>query len=75
MKVKYDPKIDALYIDLRDGKYDRTKKVTDEILVDVSKEGKVLGIEILDASENIKHFDPRELNISLQLKNLSSRQI
>ncbi len=75
MKVKYDPKIDALYIDLKDGKYEKTKKITDSILVDVTKEGKALGIEILDASENIKHFDPQELNLSLQLKNLSSRQI
>jgi uncharacterized protein YuzE len=43
--------------------------------VDIAKDGKVLGIEILDASENIMHFDPHELNISLQLKNLASRQI
>ncbi|MBI4991383.1 DUF2283 domain-containing protein [Candidatus Gottesmanbacteria bacterium] len=75
MKVKYDSKIDALYIDLSEGKYEKTKKITDSILVDLTHEGKVLGIEILDASENIKHFDPQELNISLQLNNLSSRQI
>lgn len=75
MKVKYDPKIDALYIDLSSGKYDMTKKITDSILVDVTKDGKVLGIEILDASENIGHFDPHNLNISIASKNLTSRQI
>ena len=60
MKVKYDPKTDALYIDLANGTYEKTKKVTDSILVDMTKKGKVLGIEILDASENIKHFNPSD---------------
>ncbi len=75
MKVNYDPKIDALYIDLSRGRYETTRKITDSILVDMTKDGKVLGIEILDASENIGHFDPQQLNIRLQLKNLTSRQI
>ena len=75
MKVKYDPKIDALYIDLSSGKYDMTKKITDSILVDMAENGKVLGIEILDASENIGHFDPENLSISITSKNLTSRQI
>ena len=58
MKIKYDSKIDALYIDLAKGKYDVSKKITDSIVVDLTKDGKVLGIEILDASENIQKFDP-----------------
>lgn len=75
MKVKYDPKIDALYIDLSNGKYDSTKKITDSILVDMAKSGKILGIEILDASENISHFDPEDISISISSKNFTSRQI
>lgn len=75
MKVKYDPKIDALYIDLSTGKYEKTRKITDSILIDVTKSGKVLGIEILDATENIGHFDPNDLSISIASKNLTSRQI
>ena len=53
MKISYDPKIDAMYIRFGEGKYDRTKKVTDDILVDVTKNGKVLGLEIIDAAKNI----------------------
>ena len=53
MKITYDKKVDAMYIRLRKGRYDHTKKVTDDILVDVSKKGEVLGLEILDASKNI----------------------
>ncbi|MEK7165637.1 MAG: DUF2283 domain-containing protein [Patescibacteria group bacterium] len=58
MKIKYDSKIDALYIDLAEGLYDKSKKITGNIVVDLTKEGKVLGIEILDASENIQKFNP-----------------
>lgn len=53
MKITYDKKVDAMYIKLRKGHYDHSKKVTDDILVDVSKKGEVLGLEILDASKNI----------------------
>ena len=61
MKIRYDKKIDALYIDLAKGKYDKSKKITDSIIVDLTPNGKVLGIEILDASENIQHFNPSNL--------------
>lgn len=53
MKITYDKKVDAMYIKLKVGNYDYTKKVTDDILVDVSKKGEVLGLEILDVSKNI----------------------
>ena len=53
MKITYDKKVDAMYIKLRKGCYDHSKKVTDDILVDVSKKGDILGLEILDASRNI----------------------
>jgi uncharacterized protein YuzE len=75
MEVKYDPKIDALYITLSSGQYEKTKKISDSVLVDETKEGKIIGIEILDATENIRHFNAKQLSISLQLSNLSSRQI
>lgn len=53
MKITYDKKVDAMYIKLRVGNYNHTKKVTDDILVDVNKKGEILGLEILDASRNI----------------------
>lgn len=53
MKITYDKKVNAMYIKLRAGRYDHSKKVTDDILVDVTKNGEVLGLEVLDASRNI----------------------
>jgi len=58
MKITYDKKTDILSIDLARGRYEISKKVTGNIIVDVTKQGKVLSIEILDASETIQSFDP-----------------
>lgn len=66
MKIQYDPKVDAVYIELAKGKYDVSREVSDSIIVDVDKKGKVLGIEILDATANIPAFDPDNINISVQ---------
>lgn len=63
MKITYDKSVDAMYIKLKKGSYDHTKKVTDDILVDVSKKGEVLGLEILDASRNIGKVKPEKLNV------------
>ncbi|MDP2638154.1 MAG: DUF2283 domain-containing protein [Candidatus Levybacteria bacterium] len=64
--MKYDKKTDAAYIELAKGKYSKTRKVSDVVLVDEDKTGKVLGIEILDATKNISAFDPHKTNISVQ---------
>lgn len=66
MKIRYDSKVDAMYITLAKGKYDSTRKVSDVILVDEDKNGKVLGIEILDATEAIPSFDPKKTKLSVQ---------
>ena len=66
MKIRYDQKDDAMYISLAKGKYDATRKISDVILVDEDKNGKVLGIEILDATENIQQFNPKDINVTVQ---------
>jgi uncharacterized protein YuzE len=53
MKVSYDEKVDALYINIASGKADGVIEVKEGINIDVSKDGKILGIELLDASENV----------------------
>lgn len=60
MKIQYDKKEDAVYLELAKGKYSRTRKVSDSVLVDEDAEGKILGIEILDAKKNIKAFNPQK---------------
>lgn len=60
MKMNYDPATDAVYIGLADGKYSKTRKITDAIMVDEDKKGRILGIEILDATININAFKPKD---------------
>ena len=67
MKIRYDKKVDAMYIKLAKGKYNSTRKVSDVILVDEDKKGKVLGIEILDATKNITAFDPKKIDFQTQI--------
>ena len=52
MKISYDPEIDALYIRLIEGKYEcRTVRLNEEIALSIGPEEKLVGIEILDATE------------------------
>ena len=67
MKMKYDQKEDAIYIELAKGIYSKTRKVSEVIMVDEDAKGKVLGIEILDASKNISAFDPQKTEFSVQV--------
>lgn len=66
MKMKYDSKADAMYIELARGKYNRTRKISDSILVDEDIKGKILGIEMLDAKKNIQQFDPQRAEVIVQ---------
>jgi uncharacterized protein YuzE len=50
MQIKHDALADALYIKLKRGKVAETKE-EGPYLVDYDKQGKVLGIEVLDYSE------------------------
>lgn len=64
MKISYDPKVDAMYIRFKRGRYDHTKKVSDEILVDVTKSGDVLGLEILDAKKQFGDLEQTKIEFT-----------
>ena len=55
MKFEYDKEVDAGYIyvgdDIEDGEAVKTIQLNDNIILDFDKNGKLLGIEILDASK------------------------
>ena len=52
MKINYDKIADAAYFKLAQGKIDHTKKVDASMLVDMDKNGNIIGIELLDYSAN-----------------------
>lgn len=63
MQIRYDSKADIVYLGLGKGKYHISEDISDSIVIDLDKSGKVLGIEILDATENIPAFDPKHLSV------------
>ena len=66
MNLSYDPNVDAVYIKLSDGKYKKSRKISEAVLVDEDSSGKILGIEILSATKNIKSFKPKEVKLTIQ---------
>ncbi|MCX8014668.1 MAG: DUF2283 domain-containing protein [candidate division WOR-3 bacterium] len=55
MKIKYDPKVDALYISFKRGPTQVTTiRLTEDVAIDIGPNEEIMGIEILDASENLK---------------------
>ena len=53
MKVNYDEKSDAMYIRFSDAPYYESDEVKKGIVLDYDQQGKVIAIEILDASKNL----------------------
>ncbi len=53
MNITYDHEVDALYIQLTDKKPARGVDIEEGVTVDLDKQGHLVGIEILDASERL----------------------
>jgi len=51
--VEYDSKADAMYIWLRKAKYDISEELAENVMIDLDKNGRIIGIEILDATKNL----------------------
>lgn len=54
MKVIYDPEVDALYVRLSDEPAEvTTQRLSEEVAINYAPDGRIVGIEILDASEYV----------------------
>jgi uncharacterized protein YuzE len=58
MRISYDPKYDILYLKLGNADKVLCKDIDEDITIDVDAQGKLVGIEVLSASE---HLDLRLL--------------
>ncbi len=64
MRITYDPEADALYIAQREAAATDGIDIEEGVSVDLDKDGHIIGIEILDASERLT---PEELvNVSYE---------
>jgi len=54
MKVKYDKSVDVLYLSFSDEKIFESDEEKKGIILDYAKDGKIVGIELLNASQQVK---------------------
>ena len=53
MEITYDEQADALYIEFKRSAFAKNRKLDDLTIVDLDKQGKIIGMEILKASERL----------------------
>lgn len=70
MRFHYDKKEDALYIRFNENPYQESEEIREGIIFDYDKKGKIIAIEILDASRRFPpqfkaEFKKRTLSLAL----------
>ncbi len=53
VQVEYDKKADAMYIWIRKAKHDISEELAENVVIDLDKKGRIIGIEVLDASKSM----------------------
>ncbi|HHT9113757.1 MAG: DUF2283 domain-containing protein [Planctomycetes bacterium] len=51
MKIEYDIEVDSLYIRIQEKEVSHTKELEEGINLDMDDEGKIIGLEIIGATE------------------------
>ena len=57
MKIEYDKETDAVYIYLQQKEAAKTIELSEIVKVDLDKEGKLIGIEVLNATQRYSLSD------------------
>ena len=68
MKITFDKEADAVYIEFSSGEFASNKKIDDDTIIDLDKDGNILGIELLSVSKRI----PQDFLSDVTVKNLVS---
>jgi uncharacterized protein YuzE len=63
MKVTYDPSVDVLRILFSDRAIEESDEAKPGVIIDFDKDGKVVGMEILDASQQMEN--PRSVEYAV----------
>lgn len=67
MTIHYNAQTDLLYLRLDPVKQDVVnRKVSDDVVLDIGKDDKIIGIEILDASTKVALNDLLPLNFDIK---------
>jgi len=75
MKVYYDKEVDALYLKLGNKVPEGVIEISEGVNLDTTSEGKIVGIEILDASKKIDIKTILSYTLELDKKLLWQRSV
>ncbi len=64
MEITCDKEADAMYIRLKKGNFFRNETIDDSTILDLDKEGNILGIELLGVSERFKFKSISDIHIN-----------
>ncbi len=53
MKITFDKKADAVYIEISNEEFAKNRKIDNETIIDLDKNGKIIGIELLNVSKRM----------------------
>jgi uncharacterized protein YuzE len=63
MKIEYTRSSDALYVYFKEAYVEKSKEIEDGVVVDFDKNGCIIGIEILNATDRFSLSDLVNINI------------
>ncbi len=63
MKITYDKDADAMYVELADKKYHKSKEIDRNTILDLDQEGNVIGIELLFVSKRFSQQIPSSIPV------------
>jgi len=66
MEITFDKEADALYIEFSSEEFASNKKIDDKTIIDLDKNGNILGLEILEVTKRI----PRDFLSDIRVKGL-----
>lgn len=68
MRITYDTKADALYIQFQEGKFLYNKEAVEGVILDIGEGNNLLGIEILEASTRFMPGDLARVEVLMPLE-------
>jgi len=69
MKITFDKEADAMYIEVSSEEFFSNKKMDKETILDLDKNGKIIGIELLNVSKRMN----KDFLSDIRVQNLTSK--
>jgi uncharacterized protein YuzE len=66
MRTTYDEEVDAVYLRLKETSYYESDEIKEGLILDYDKDGNLIGLEILDASEYLSPQELATLNFNIE---------